>query len=55
VVAKRAAIGVDLCEVQVAGLERPIGLRQRSDRKLVAGGDVYLKLNAEHVLVFAKE
>src|SRR5690606_22343466 len=55
VVAKRAGIGVDLCEVQVEGLERPIGLRQRSDRRLAAGSDVFLTLNPEHVLVFAKE
>jgi iron(III) transport system ATP-binding protein len=55
IVAKRDAIGIDLCEVQVEGLERPLGLRQRSNRDFVAGSDVFLRLDPEHVLVFAKE
>lgn len=55
VVAKRDAIGVDLCEVRVEGLDHPVGLRQRANRQVVAGGDVFLRLNPEHVLVFAKE
>ncbi len=53
--AKRDAIGIDLCEVSVSGLDRPIELRQRSDQRLVPGCDVFLTLNPEHVLVFAKD
>ena len=55
IVSKRDAIGIDLCEVQVAGIEQPISIRQRSDREFVAGRDVFLTLNPEHVLVFAKD
>ena len=55
VLAKRDAIGIDLCEVSVAGLDRPIQLRRRSDRNLKVGSDVFLSLNPEHVLVFAKD
>jgi iron(III) transport system ATP-binding protein len=49
---KRGAIGIDLCEVGIAGLDRPIALRQPSDRRFVPGCDVFLTLNPEHVLVF---
>lgn len=55
VVAKRGAIGIDLCEVKVAGIDHPVGIRQPSDRQLVLGCDVFLTLNPEHVLVFAKD
>ena len=49
---KRGAIGIDLCEVGIAGLDRPIALRLPSDRRFVPGCDVFLTLNPEHVLVF---
>ncbi|CAN7489723.1 iron ABC transporter ATP-binding protein [Devosia sp. Root413D1] len=55
VLAKRDAIGIDLCEVSVTGLDRPIQIRRRADRNLVVGSDVFLTLNPEHVLVFAKD
>lgn len=55
IVAKRDAIGIDICEVKVEGIDRPIGIRQRSDREFVPGCDVFLTLNPEHVLVFAKD
>jgi iron(III) transport system ATP-binding protein len=55
VVAKRDAIGVDLCEVRVEGLDQPVGIRQRSVPGMVPGADVYLRLNPEHILVFAKD
>lgn len=54
-VAKRGAIGVDLCEVSIAGLDRPLSVRLPSDRRFVPGCDVFLKLNTEHVLVFDKD
>ena len=52
IVAKRDAIGIDLCEVKVDGIERPIELRQRSDAHFVPGNDVFLTLNPKGVLVF---
>ncbi|MDB5505931.1 MAG: hypothetical protein JWR75_569 [Devosia sp.] len=52
IVSKHEAIGVDICEVQVAGLDRPVGIRQRSDPKFTVGSDVFLTLNPEHILVF---
>lgn len=52
VVSKREALGVDLFEVQVAGIDAPVHLRRKSDRRLKPGSDILLKLNAEHVLVF---
>jgi iron(III) transport system ATP-binding protein len=55
ILAKRDAIGIDLCEVLVEGIDHPLGIRQRSDRALVPGCDVFLTLNPEHVLVFAKD
>ena len=55
VVSKREAVGFDLCEVRVEGIEQPISIRQRSDKRIVAGYDVFLTLNPEHVLVFAKD
>jgi iron(III) transport system ATP-binding protein len=39
----------------VEGIDHPLGIRQRSDRALVPGCDVFLTLNPEHVLVFAKD
>jgi len=55
IVAKRDAIGIDLCEVRVDGLDQPVGIRQRSDAGFAPGADVYLSLNREHILVFAKD
>jgi iron(III) transport system ATP-binding protein len=55
IVAKRDAIGTDLCEVRVEGLEIPVGIRQRSNPEFVPGADVYLRLNPEHILVFAHD
>ena len=52
IVSKRDAIGIDLCEVQVEGLDRPLELRQRSDPHFVPGNDVFLMLNPNRVLVF---
>jgi iron(III) transport system ATP-binding protein len=52
IVSKRDAIGIDLCEVQVEGLDRPLELRQRSDPHFAPGNDVFLTLNPNRVLVF---
>lgn len=55
IVSKRDAIGIDLCEVKVEGLDQPIELRQRSDPHFVPGNDVFLKLNPIEALVFAAD
>lgn len=55
IIGKRDAIGVDLCEVKVEGIDHPVTIRQRSDKNFIPGCDVFLTLNPEHVLVFAKD
>lgn len=52
---KRDAIGIDICEVMVEGLDAPIGIRQPADPDLRVGQDVFVTLNEEHVLVFAHD
>ncbi|SEQ58768.1 iron(III) transport system ATP-binding protein [Devosia sp. YR412] len=55
IVGKRGAIGVDICEVSVDGLDAPLGLRQPSNSALSVGQDVFVTLDPEHVLVFARD
>jgi iron(III) transport system ATP-binding protein len=55
IVGKRDAIGIDICEVKIEGLDAPLGLRQPSDAALGVGQDVFVTLNPEHVLVFARD
>ncbi|WEK06334.1 MAG: ABC transporter ATP-binding protein [Candidatus Devosia phytovorans] len=55
IIAKRDAIGIDICEVSVDGLDAPLGLRQPSDTSLSVGQDVFVTLNPEHVLVFPRD
>jgi len=55
IVGKRDAVGVDICEVMVDGLDAPLGLRQPSDAAMKVGQDVFVTLNPEHVLVFARD
>jgi iron(III) transport system ATP-binding protein len=55
IVGKRDAIGIDICEVSVEGLDQPLGLRQPADAALSVGQDVFVTLNPEHVLVFARD
>ena len=55
IIGKRDAIGVDICEVTVNGLDAPLGLRQPSDAAMRVGQDVFVTLNPEHVLVFARD
>jgi iron(III) transport system ATP-binding protein len=52
IVAKRRAIGVDLCDVMVEGLDRPLGIRQLTNAQFFPGRDVFLSLNSQHLLVF---
>lgn len=55
VTGKRDAIGIDICEVMVDGLDQPLGIRQPANAALVVGQDVFVTLNPEHVLVFARD
>jgi iron(III) transport system ATP-binding protein len=55
VISKRDAIGIDICEVMVAGLDMPLGVRQPSNAAMAVGQDVFVTLDAEHVLVFARD
>ena len=55
IVGKRGAIGIDICEVSVDGLDALLGLRQPSDLSLSVGQDVFVTLDPEHVLVFARD
>lgn len=55
IVSKRNALGIDICEVLVEGVERPIRVRQPSNLNLKVGHDVFLRLNPQHVLVFDQD
>ncbi len=55
IVGKRDAIGVDICEVKVDGIDAPLGVRQPSKGNLMVGQDVFVALNPEHVLVFGRD
>lgn len=55
IVGKHDAIGIDICQVMVDGLDVPLGLRQPSDAAMGVGQDVFVTLNPEHVLVFARD
>lgn len=55
VISKRGALGVDICEVLVDGLDRPVRVRQPFDPRLEVGDDVFLRLNPEHILVFDRD
>ncbi len=52
ILSKREALGLDIYEVMVQGIENPIRIRQRSNSRLQPGNDIFLTLNPEHVLVF---
>lgn len=52
VVAKREAIGIDILEVKVSGLDQPLAVRQAANDDIAVGRDVFVTLNEEHVLVF---
>lgn len=55
VIGKRDAIGIDICEVTVDGLDSPLGVRQPSNAAISVGQDVFVTLNQEHVLVFGRD
>ncbi|WP_297581725.1 ABC transporter ATP-binding protein [Devosia sp.] len=53
-VARRDAIGIDICEVKVSGIDAPLGVRRPADGNLTVGEDVFVTLNPEHILVFER-
>lgn len=55
VVSKREALGIDIIEVQIDGLDLPVRVRQPADDTVIVGNDVFLHLNREHVLVFDQD
>jgi iron(III) transport system ATP-binding protein len=52
VLSRRDALGTDIYEVKVEGLDHPLHLRRSSDMEYIPGRDVFLSLNPELVLVF---
>lgn len=52
---KRPAIGLDICEIAVDGMDRPLGVRRPASDDLTVGDDVFVTLNPEHVLVFVRD
>jgi iron(III) transport system ATP-binding protein len=55
IVSKREALGIDILEVQVAGLDTLLRLRLPSNIAFEIGKNVFLRLNSEHVLVFDQD
>ncbi len=55
ILSKREALGLDIYEILVEGIDRPIRVRRRSNSRLQPGVDIFLTLNSEHVLVFDLE
>lgn len=55
IVTRRDAIGVDLFEIKVDGLDAPLAIRQAANGTLRPGQDIFLSLNQEHVLVFGRD
>lgn len=55
IVSKRDAIGEDICEVKVEGIERPLTVRQRANGAMRPGQDVFVILNPQHILVFDRD
>ncbi len=55
ILSKREALGVDIYEVMVQGVDNPVRIRRRSNSRLQPGNDIFLTLNPEHVLVFGAD
>ena len=55
IISRREALGVDNYEVTVAGVEHPLRLRRAANPAFEPGRDVFITLNAEHLLVFGGE
>ena len=55
ILGKRTALGVDIYEIGVEGLDRPLMVRRAASADLTPGRDVIVSLNVADVLVFAQE
>ena len=55
ILGKRTALGIDIYEIGVEGLDRPLTVRQTASADLTPGRDVFVSLNVADVLVFAQE
>jgi iron(III) transport system ATP-binding protein len=55
IVSKHDALGIDIYEVGVAGIDRPIVIRRAANPDLTPGSDVFLKLDPTLVLVFDED
>lgn len=55
IVSKRNALGVDILEIRVDGVDRPLRIRRQAESQHVAGSDVFVQLNVHDVLVFAAD
>lgn len=55
VIAKRNALGLDMIEIRVEGIEGQIHLRRPADSGLIPGRDIFVSLNVADVLVFAQD
>lgn len=55
ILGKRTALGVDIYEIGVEGLDTPLLLRRASSIDLVPGRDVVVSLNLADILVFAQD
>ena len=54
ILAKRTALGIDIYEVSVDGLDRPLLVRCPADADLTPGRDISVSLSVADVLVFAQ-
>lgn len=55
ILSKRTALGIDICEIGVEGLDRPLLVRNAASAGHVPGGDVFISLSVADVLVFAQD
>ena len=55
ILGKRTALGVDIIEIGVEGIDHPLMVRRTASADLVPGRDVTVALNVADVLVFAQD
>ncbi len=55
ILGKRTALGTDILEIGVAGLDRPLLVRHGAEAALIPGQDVTVSLNSADILVFAQD
>lgn len=55
ILSRRNALGVDIMEILVSGIERPLQVRRQAEPSLGEGKDIFVRLNPKDVLVFAED